>query len=208
MAPTRAPPAPLPPPRTPGGCVLDRPQFLIGRRTSADLQIVSTDVSREHAEIVQDEGRYLLRDRGSRYGTFVNGEQVTERVLEHGDRIRLGRTDAIELVFATDGAKTTGFLDAFVGRHRPAPDGGHPQRPARAGIGRVLDEVLTLVMDSALDVTKAERGFMMLANTEGELEFKIARGKGKTTLSGRRSRPARRFRARCSGQDRAASLAT
>ena len=44
------------------------------------------------------------------------------------------------------------------------------------GSGRVLDEVLTLVMDSALDVTKAERGFMMLANAEGELEFKIARG--------------------------------
>ena len=53
----------------------------------------------------------LLRDRGSRYGTFVNGEQVTERVLQHGDRIRLGRTDAIELVFMTEGAKTTGFLD-------------------------------------------------------------------------------------------------
>ena len=52
------------------------------------------------------------------------------------------------------------------------------------GSGRVLDEVLTLVMDSALEVTKAERGFMMLANIEGELEFKIARGRGKTTLSG------------------------
>ena len=56
--------------------VLDRPQFLIGRRTAADLQIVSTDVSREHAEIVQEEGRYVLRDRGSRYGTFVNGEKI------------------------------------------------------------------------------------------------------------------------------------
>jgi serine phosphatase RsbU (regulator of sigma subunit) len=52
------------------------------------------------------------------------------------------------------------------------------------GSGRVLDEVLTLVMDSALEVTKAERGFMMLANSEGELEFKIARGRGRTTLSG------------------------
>jgi serine phosphatase RsbU (regulator of sigma subunit) len=164
--------------------VLDRPQFLIGRRTAADLQIVSTDVSREHAEIVQDEGRYLLRDRGSRYGTFVNGEQVTERVLEHGDRIRLGRTDAIELVFATDGAKTTGFLDA-------SSDVTNLRQMAmilnglRAlGSGRVLDEVLTLVMDSALEVTKAERGFMMLANLDGELELKIARGRGKTTLSG------------------------
>jgi sigma-B regulation protein RsbU (phosphoserine phosphatase) len=164
--------------------VLDRPQFLIGRRTAADLQIVSTDVSREHAEIVHDEGRYLLRDRGSRYGTFVNGEQVTERVLEHGDRIRLGRTDAIELVFATDGAKTTGFLDASSDVTNLRQMAAILNGLRAIGSGRVLDEVLTLVMDSALEVTKAERGFMMLANTDGELEFKIARGRGKTTLSG------------------------
>jgi len=164
--------------------VLDRPQFLIGRRTAADLQIVSTDVSREHAEIVQDEGRYLLRDRGSRYGTFVNGEQITERVLEHGDRIRLGRTDAIELVFATDGAKTTGFLDASSDVTNLRQMAAILNGLRALGSGRVLDEVLTLVMDSALEVTKAERGFMMLANAEGELEFKIARGRGRTTLSG------------------------
>jgi serine phosphatase RsbU (regulator of sigma subunit) len=164
--------------------VLDRPQFLIGRRTAADLQIVSTDVSREHAEIVQEDGRFLLRDRGSRYGTFVNGEQVTERVLEHGDRIRLGRTDAIELVFATDGAKTTGFLDASSDATNLRQMAAILNGLRAVGSGRVLDEVLTLVMDSALDVTKAERGFMMLANTDGELEFKIARGRGKTTLSG------------------------
>jgi serine phosphatase RsbU (regulator of sigma subunit) len=164
--------------------VLDRPQFLIGRRTSADLQIISTDVSREHAEIAQENGRWVLRDRASRYGTFVNGEQITERALQHGDRIRLGRTDAIELVFMTEGAKTTGFLEA-------ASDGGDLRQMAailnglRAlGSGRVLDEVLALVMDSALEVTKAERGFMMLAGPDGELEFKIARGRGKTTLPG------------------------
>jgi serine phosphatase RsbU (regulator of sigma subunit) len=164
--------------------VLDRPLFLIGRRTAADLQIVSTDVSREHAEIVQEDGRFLLRDRGSRYGTFVNGEQITERVLQHGDRIRLGRTDAIELIFATDGAKTTGFLDASSDATNLRQMAAILNGLRALGSGRVLDEVLGLVMDSALDVTKAERGFMMLANTEGELELKIARGKGKTTLSG------------------------
>ncbi|HZM62048.1 MAG TPA: SpoIIE family protein phosphatase [Vicinamibacterales bacterium] len=164
--------------------VLDRPLFLIGRRTAADLQIVSTDVSREHAEIVQEDGRFMLRDRGSRYGTFVNGEQITERVLQHGDRIRLGRTDAIELIFATDAAKTTGFLDASSDATNLRQMAAILNGLRALGSGRVLDEILQLVMDSALDVTKAERGFMMLANIEGELEFKIARGKGKTMLSG------------------------
>src|SRR6476659_8835075 len=163
---------------------VDKALFTIGRRTAADLQVVSTDVSREHAEITQDSGVYVLRDRGSRYGTYVNGEQVTERSLKHGDRIRLGRTDAVELVFTLGDMENSGLRQTTsdvtdLGQMAAILNG------LRAlGSGRVLDEVLTLVMDSALEVTKAERGFMMLANVEGELEFKIARGKGKTTLSG------------------------
>jgi sigma-B regulation protein RsbU (phosphoserine phosphatase) len=165
---------------------LDKALFIIGRRTAADLQLVNADVSREHAEIARDGARFLLRDRGSRYGTFVNGEQVTERPLEHGDRIRLGRTDGIELVFMSDMASTqvSGLRDA-------ASDGDDLRQMAailnglRAlGSGRVLDEVLTLVLDSALDVTKAERGFVMLARADGELEFKIARGPNRITLPG------------------------
>src|SRR6187401_1959999 len=164
---------------------VDKALFTIGRRTAADLQVVSTDVSREHAEISQDAGTYVLRDRGSRYGTYVNGEQVTERPLKHGDRIRLGRTDAVELVF------TVGDMDSSSGLRQTTSDVTDLGQMAailnglRAlGSGRVLEEVLTLVMDSALDVTKADRGFLMLANLAGDLEFKTARGKGRQTLSG------------------------
>jgi serine phosphatase RsbU (regulator of sigma subunit)/pSer/pThr/pTyr-binding forkhead associated (FHA) protein len=163
---------------------VDKALFTIGRRTAADLQVVSTDVSREHAEISQDDGAFVLRDRGSRYGTFVNGEQVTERPLKHGDRIRLGRTDAVELVFTLGDQETSGLRQTTsdvtdLGQMAAILNG------LRAlGSGRVLDEVLTLVLDSALDVIKADRGFVMLANASGELEFKTARGKGRQTLSG------------------------
>jgi hypothetical protein len=52
------------------------------------------------------------------------------------------------------------------------------------GTGRVLDEVLAMVLDSAIEVTGAERGFIMLAR-EQLLEFKLARARGKVTLPGR-----------------------
>jgi len=165
---------------------LDKPVFLIGRRTAADLQLVNADVSREHAEIANDGLQYRLRDKGSRYGTFVNGEQVTERALQHGDRIRLGRTDAIELVFMTDGSSSThisGLRD--IGSDADLRQMAAILNGLRAlGSGRVLEDVLTLVLDSALDVTKAERGFIMLARPDGELEFKTARGRGRITLPG------------------------
>ena len=74
---------------------LDKALFRIGRRHESELQIVSVDVSREHAEIEQDgSGRWLLRDRNSRYGTFANDKAVTEHVLAHGDQIRLGAAAA------------------------------------------------------------------------------------------------------------------
>src|SRR4029453_6516133 len=52
------------------------------------------------------------------------------------------------------------------------------------GSARVLEEVLALVMDSAIEVSGAERGFIMAARPTGELEITIARARGRVTLSG------------------------
>src|SRR5947208_8305481 len=159
--------------------------FGIGRRETNDLRLAGSEVSRDHAEIVAVDGGFLVRDKQSRYGTYVNDEQVTERGLMHGDRIRLGRSGGAELVFlladtapAQDKATTTAIGDL---RQIAALLEG-----LRAlGSGRVLDDVLALVLDSAIDVSGAERGFIMLANAENELEFKLARGRGRVTLPGK-----------------------
>ena len=163
---------------------LGRNLFLIGRRGTADLALTSADVSREHAEIVRDGDQFRLRDRGSRFGTFINDEQVTEQILTDGDTIRLGRVGSVELVFSLDGEAS--------GLRTSASEMGDLRQMAAVlnglralASGRVLDEVLTLVMDSAIEVTKAERGFVMLADRQGTLEFKIARARGGVTLSGK-----------------------
>ena len=158
--------------------------FGIGRRETNDLRLAGSEVSRDHAEIVAAGGGFLVRDKQSRYGTFVNDEPVTERPLSHGDRIRLGRSGGAELVFlladtapAQDKATTTAIGDL---RQIAALLDG-----LRAlGSGRVLDDVLALVLDSAIEVTGAERGFIMLANPGAELEFKLARGRRQQTLPG------------------------
>ena len=163
---------------------IDKPVFRIGRKSESDLRSVGTDVSREHAEIVRlDDGRFVLKDRGSRCGTFVNDEQVTERPLRHRDKIRLGRSGSAEMIFLADeGGDTHASHVSGVVDFRPLT--ALLDRLRGLGSSRVLEEVLVLVMDSAIDATGAERGFIMLANAKGELEFKIARARGKVTLSG------------------------
>jgi serine phosphatase RsbU (regulator of sigma subunit) len=166
--------------------------FEIGRRETNDLRLAGSEVSRDHAEIVSDQGRFLLRDRNSRYGTYVNGDQVTERVLAHGDRIRLGRSGGAEMVFLLEDA-TPAVLDksttTAVGDLRQIAALLEGLRAL--GSGRVLDDVLSLVLDSAIDISGAERGFIMLsplpsgaAEAAEELEFKMARGRGRQTLPG------------------------
>ena len=78
---------------------IDKSPFTIGRTEENDLRVFSSEVSRTHAEIVRADDQYRLHDRGSRYGTFVNGELLKEHTLVDGDRIRLGRSAAVELVF-------------------------------------------------------------------------------------------------------------
>src|SRR3954468_18124434 len=158
--------------------------FGIGRRETNDLRLAGSEVSRDHAEIVATGTGFLVRDKQSRYGTFVNDEPVTERPLAHGDRIRLGRSGGAELVFlladtapAQDKATTTAIGDL---RQIAALLDG-----LRAlGSGRVVDDVLALVLDSAIEVTGAERGFIMLATATNDLEFKLARGRRSQPLSG------------------------
>ena len=62
----------------------------IGRDSKNDIVIVRGAVSRQHAVIEQHNNHFVLRDLGSSNGTFVNGERVTERALEHGDVLSFG----------------------------------------------------------------------------------------------------------------------
>lgn len=170
---------------------ISKEQFGMGRRMNSDLHLPSGEVSRDHAEIVRDASAFVLRDRGSRYGTFVNDEEVKEHTLAHGDRIRLGRTGGAEMVFLL--AETPSSIEETAETAMGFSAIGDLRQMAalleglRAqGSGRVLDEVLALVVDSAIVVGGAERGFVMLSGASGELEFKVGRGRGRVTLPGSR----------------------
>ena len=67
-------------------------KILIGRMGRSDISIDDSSVSREHAFIERKDGRFILEDLKSTNGTFINGEFVDVRVLNHGDKIRIGNT--------------------------------------------------------------------------------------------------------------------
>ena len=151
------------------------------------------DISREHAEVVRDGDRYLLRDRESRFGTFVNNVRVVkEQALKHGDLIRLGQTGGKEMVFLCEPVQELRArpMDTSTGQMSAA---GSELRQVAAlleglralGSSRVLDDVLALVIDSAIELSAAERGFIMMADAGRAARVQAgARRAGKITLPG------------------------
>jgi Protein of unknown function (DUF3662)/FHA domain len=62
----------------------------VGRLPDNDIVFNDPRVSRHHAQLVEQNGRWILRDTGSTNGTAVNGKIVREAALRPGDAISLG----------------------------------------------------------------------------------------------------------------------
>ncbi|MBW1875082.1 MAG: FHA domain-containing protein [Deltaproteobacteria bacterium] len=72
----------------------DQDLIRIGRMPDSDVNLdpeVDLDASGRHAEIRNEDGRYLLIDTGSRNGTWLNGRRIKHVGLHSGDEIELGR---------------------------------------------------------------------------------------------------------------------
>jgi hypothetical protein len=75
--------------------------IVIGRLSTSDVVLSDSNVSRRHAELRRDGGRWVLVDLGSTNGTVVNGKLAREHPLDEGDRLTFGKT---ELVFRQKGS--------------------------------------------------------------------------------------------------------
>jgi len=64
--------------------------FTIGRSVDNELRIEGRLVSRQHALIVHQDGQYILYDRESTNGTWVDGRRIAQHVLQPGEQIQIG----------------------------------------------------------------------------------------------------------------------
>ena len=64
----------------------------IGRHVNNNVIITDPNVSRYHARIVWNDGKFYLEDLGSTYGTKLNGKDVKVKQLFNGDTISIAGT--------------------------------------------------------------------------------------------------------------------
>jgi pSer/pThr/pTyr-binding forkhead associated (FHA) protein len=69
---------------------LDLDSFVIGRNTDCQLVIPSFSVSRQHAQLRLQEGKWYIDDLRTRHGTRVNNQQIlSQSLLSPNDEIRI-----------------------------------------------------------------------------------------------------------------------
>lgn len=163
---------------------ISKSPFQIGRLAECELSLRDSRISRQHAQVVSEDEAYYLEDLNSRHGTFVNTKRVTRHKLIPNDRIEFGVEDSYHLIFTYetgDTEKLLAQLDAVPTSHAT---GNLAKLRAVLEVARALESSLSLedvlgaVVDAALVVTGAERGFLLLQSGEGgPLEMRVARDK-------------------------------
>ena len=85
--------------------------YVIGRRSDCQIFVPDMRVSRQHARIKRENGRFWIEDLGSNNGTFVNGNRVLQPSdLRHEDEITIANNRIrIELPETTTDKGKGGF---------------------------------------------------------------------------------------------------
>jgi len=118
---------------------------ILGRLDSSDIPIHDKKASREHAKIYRQGQQFAIVDLNSSNGTFVNGEQITKRVLKPGDEISIGTVslrfddpEAEKAAQAPAAGSRKGLDEAFEAARQERGGGG---APAGGGTGGVKIEL-------------------------------------------------------------------
>src|SRR5271167_4700028 len=167
--------------------VLDHYPFTIGRRADRDLVMGDPRVSREHAQFIREPDGTFIVDQGSRHGTYVNAERINRRKLNRNDHIEFGVQGGAHVLFSPDRSPTSAaqqFLSQF-STWKPASGAGSDlemlnvflEAARKLNTSGVLDEVLNTLLEAALRLTHAERGFVFLRRPDGELYLAAGRDK-------------------------------
>jgi hypothetical protein len=71
--------------------LLQNERTTIGRSPDCEIFLDDVTVSRKHAVLVDEEGRFHIEDQGSLNGTFVNRRRIERVDLENGDELQVGK---------------------------------------------------------------------------------------------------------------------
>ncbi len=153
--------------------------LIVGREPESGLVLEDRRVSKRHARLQWSGAGWCLEDLGSKNGTLVNGVEAAGGPLADGDWISFGGVMArFEPISDVDASS----LDA----DRLARLNTSVEMRRRLGADLEPFDFLLRLLESAIAVTGADRGFVLLTGPEGALHAEVAAGFAPNHLAGDR----------------------
>jgi sigma-B regulation protein RsbU (phosphoserine phosphatase) len=160
---------------------IDKTPFTLGRGADRDLTLPYPQVSREHACIEQDADGYLLRDTGSRHGTFVNGMQIRNIRLRSQDSINLGLSHGV-LLFEDAAESTVRTLIGQISQNGSRLESQSDLEKLSLFLKAAqslntygaINDVLRTMVEYTIRITAAERGFVFLGESVDDFRLECA----------------------------------
>ena len=155
--------------------------YEVGRARHNDIALNEPSISKLHARIDYQGGRFFIEDAGSMHGVYVNATKIRRVELTPGAQVQLGN---VTLKFSPLGSdQETGAMAKL-----PWVEQQHLllQLVQALNSTLVLSPVLEQVTDAIMRITGAERGFLLLADASppsarypevAGLRLRVARGR-------------------------------
>ncbi|HEX6043468.1 MAG TPA: sigma 54-interacting transcriptional regulator [Pyrinomonadaceae bacterium] len=156
--------------------------LVIGRETAADISVADASVSRRHTKIEKQDGGFVITDLDSLNGTFVNDVPVKSRILQHGDRLRIGDSQFVFLIFEGEAATRSSEVKLDESQVVSGPtlqirmdDATYLMARDLSALMKIstsinairgLDELLQRLLELLFEVVPAQRGAILLTNDE------------------------------------------
>lgn len=134
----------------------DKEMVSVGRARDNDIVIENLSVSRNHARLKKQDGKFILTDMNSANGTLVNGVRVSKTEVAHNDEITVGKHTLIFLAEDAPGAvpaQTAAADDPSSVAYQGEPSS--PALPASARLG-VLNVIKGKQLGTDFRITRTE----------------------------------------------------
>jgi signal transduction histidine kinase len=131
--------------------------YTVGRARYNDVGLTEPSISKSHARIVYENGAFVIEDQGSLHGVYVNSSRVQRSEIPPGAQIQLGN---VTLKFSP----LTGEGSTEQGAELPWIEQQQLLLSLVQALNStlVLSQVLEQVLDAVMQITRAERGFLLL----------------------------------------------
>jgi two-component system, NtrC family, sensor kinase len=139
--------------------------YTVGRARYNDVSLTERSISKSHARIVYENGTFVIEDQGSLHGVYVNSSRVQRSELPPAAQIQLGN---VTLKFSP----LTGEGSTEQVAELPWIEQQQLLLSLVQALNStlVLSQVLEQVLDAVMQITRAERGFLLLVEGGAEAD--------------------------------------